>query len=204
MGVATIKEEVMSVVFGWDAAFCPDPPPTEINGERMSYAGFYLGGSSAFHIWTDEERRRLAASGLRCMPIWVPTPGFENPRQVALAAVAAMRAVGIPHHAAPWRVLMWDFETGIEPDPPWLNIAADTLASRGYGSLVYGSPLGSGLFSYAARTGYMVADFDGRPTLYPHPHVVGKQYQAGVAVPGGEVDLDVVDSSILAHLGSVS
>jgi hypothetical protein len=34
--------------------------------------------------------------------------------------------------------------------------------------------------------------------------VVGKQYQAGVAVPGGEVDLDVVDSSILAHLGSVS
>jgi hypothetical protein len=190
--------------FGWDAAFCPDPPPAEIGGHRMSYGGFYLGGSSAFHVWTDQERRRLAASGLRCMPIWVPTPGFENPRQVALAAAAALRAVGVPHHATPWRVLMWDLETGKEPDPPWLNIAADTLASRGFGSLVYGSPGGSGLFSYAQRSGYMVASFDGVPELYPHPHVVGKQYTANQAVPGGEVDLDVVSSSLLAHLGSIS
>ena len=190
--------------FGWDAAFCPDPPPTEIGGHPMSYGGFYLGGSSAFHVWTDEERRRLAASRLRGMPIWVPTPGSDNPRQVALAAAAALRAVGIPNHATPWRVLMWDLETGKEPDPPWLNIAADTLASRGYGSLVYGSPGGSGLFSYAPRSGYMVASFDGVPELYPHANVVGKQYAANVAVPGGEVDLDVVSSSLLAHLGSIS
>jgi len=192
------------LVNGWDAAFCPDPVPTEINGRRMAYAGFYLGGSSAFHIWSDAERRRLAASRLKAMPIWVPTPGSENPRQVALAAAAAMQAVRIPHHATPWRVLMWDMETGVQPDPPWLNVAADTLASRGYGSLVYGSPGGSGLFSYAPRTGYIVADFDGKATQYPHAHAVGKQYQANVPVAGGEVDLDVLDSSILAHLGSVS
>jgi hypothetical protein len=191
-------------VNGWDAAFCPNPVPTQINGRQMSFAGFYLGGSSAFHVWSDQDRRRLAASRLRALPIWVPTPGSDNPRQVALAAAAAMGAVGIPHHATPWRVLMWDLETGVEPDPPWLNVAADTLASRGYGSLVYGSPGSSGLFSYAARTGYLVALYDGQPTLYPHPGAVGKQYEPNVAVPGGEVDLDVLEATILAHLGSVS
>jgi hypothetical protein len=98
---------------------------------------------------------------------------------------------------------MWDLETGVEPDPPWLNIAADTLASRGYGSLVYGSP-GNGLFSYAPRSGYMVASFDGKASMYQHPNVAGKQYEANVAVPGGEVDLDVVAAEILTHLGNVS
>jgi hypothetical protein len=192
------------VVNGWDAAFCPDPVPTQINDRHISFAGFYLGGSSAFHVWSDQDRRRLAASRLRALPIWVPTPGSDNPRQVALAAAAAMGAVGIPNHATPWRVLMWDLETGVEPDPLWLNVAADTLASRGYGSLVYGSPGSSGLFSYAARTGYVVALYDGSPTLYSHPGAVGKQYQANVTVPGGEVDLDVMEATIMAHLGSVT
>src|SRR5258708_24028621 len=27
------------LVNGWDAAFCPDPVPTEINGRRMAYRG---------------------------------------------------------------------------------------------------------------------------------------------------------------------
>jgi hypothetical protein len=197
-------EAPQALANGWDAAFCPDPVPTEINGRRMSYGGFYLGGSSAFHVWSDAERRRLNASRLKCMPIWVPTPGTDNPRQVALAAAAAMGSVGIPNHATPWRVLLWDLETGTEPDPPWLNIAADTLASRGYGSLVYGSPGGSGLFSYAPRSGYLVASFDGTPSLYQHPNVVGKQYQANVTVTGGEVDLDVVTPSVLDHLGSIT
>jgi hypothetical protein len=192
------------LVNGWDAAFCPDPVPTHINGRAMSFGGFYLGGSSAFHVWSDQERRRLSASRLRCLPIWVPTPGSDNPRQVALAAAQAMHDVGIPNHATPWRVLMWDFETGVEPDPPWLNVAADTLAARGYGSLVYGSPGSSGLFSYAARSGYMVALYDGNATLYPHPGAVGKQYQQNVTVPGGEVDLDVMEETMMAHLGSVT
>jgi hypothetical protein len=197
----------MTNVYGWDAAFCPDPPPTDLGDAdqlEFAYGAFYLGGSSAFHTWTDLERRRLAASGLRCMPIWVPTPGHENPRQVALGAAVALKAAGVPPFARPFRALMWDLETGVEPDPSWLTVAANTLASRGYNSLVYGSVDGSGLFSYPSRSGYMVAHFDGIPELFPHPGVVGKQYAAGVAVAGGEVDLNVVSSSLLAHLGSVS
>jgi hypothetical protein len=193
----------MSNSYGWDAAFCPDPAPKVIDGQAQSYGGFYLGGSSAFRVWTDVERRRLAGSGLRGMPIWVPTPGWDNPRQVALQAANALRVVGVPAFASPWRVLMWDFETGVEPDPAWFSVAHDTLVGRGYASLVYGSPVGSGLFSYQPGTGYMVADWDGVPELYPHPHVAGKQYRAGVAVPGGEVDLDVVAGTVLAHLGVV-
>ena len=195
----------MTLAYGWDAAPVPNPIPTTINGQKQSYAGFYIGGSSAFHVWTPDELLRLdeagESAGLLAMPIWVPTPGFENPRQVGLEAAARLRALNIPDHATPWRVLMWDMETGKEPDPSWLTIAATTLASAGYGSLVYGSVDGSGLFSYPARSGYMVAFPNGQPRLYPHPNVVGTQYQFSVPVPGGVVDLDVVDSSLLAHLG---
>lgn len=198
----------MTLAFGWDAAFCPDPPPIMINAVKQSYAGFYIGGSSAFHVWTGDERLRLdeagETDGLLVMPIWVPTPGHENPRQAGLEAASVMAELGFPAYAKPWRVLMWDFETGIEPDPPWQKIACDTLASRGYGSLIYGSVDGSGLFSYQPRSGYMVARYDGRAQLYPHADTVGKQYQAGVAVPGGTVDLNVVDAAVLAHLGRLS
>ena len=138
------------------------------------------------------------------MPIWVPTPGHENPRQVALQAAAALKAAGIPPHATPFRALMWDLETGIEPASQWLTVAANTLASYGYDNLVYGSPDGSQIFSEPARLGYIVAFYDGRPSPYPHPGAVGKQYQANVSVPGGQVDLNVLESSIMAHLGSVT
>lgn len=192
-----------ALVNGWDAAFCPDPAPTVINGRRMAYAGFYLGGSSAFRTWPDDERRRISAARLLAMPIWVPTPGSDNPRQVALQAIAALKAAGIPPHATPFRAMMWDLETGTEPASQWLTIAANTLAFYGYDNLVYGSPDGSQIFSEPPRLGYIVAFYDGRPSLYPHPGAVGKQYQANVSVPGGQVDLNVLERSILAHLGGV-
>lgn len=190
--------------YGWDAEFVPDPAPTEINGMHMSYAGIYLGGSSAARVTPSRERARITEAGLKTMPIWVPTPGFDNPRQAALDAANLLRMAGVPDHATPWRVLMWDQETGILPDPSWLALAADTLAARGYGSLVYGSPDGSHLFANPPRSGYIVASWDGRPTLYPAPHVVGKQFAAGVVVPGGVVDLDVIDATLLDHLGEVA
>jgi hypothetical protein len=177
--------------------------PTEINGQKMAYAGFYVGGSSAYRVWTNQERRRLANSRLRAMPIWVPTPGTDNPRQVALQAAEALKAAGIPSGASPYRAMLWDMETGTEPDPHWLTIAANTLAGRGYDNMSYGSVEGSGIFSEPQRLGYIVALWDGRATLYPHPGAVGKQYAGNVDVPGGQVDLDVLDDSILAHLGEL-
>jgi hypothetical protein len=49
----------------------------------------------------------------------------------------------------------------------------------------------------------VVADFTGRPVLYPAPGVVATQFEAEVAVPGGTVDLDVMEETMLAHLGRV-
>src|SRR5258708_22176105 len=135
----------------------------------MGYGGFSLGGPPAFRTWPEDEGKRLAASRLRAMPIGVPTPGSHTPRQVARQAAAALKAAGIPSHATPFRALMWDLETGIEPATQWLTIAANTLASQGYDNLVYGSPGGSQIFSVPARLGYIVAFYDGRPSLYPPP-----------------------------------
>jgi hypothetical protein len=193
----------MSVVYGWDAAACPDPAPKKVSDYAIDYAGGYLGGSSAFRTWTPGEWQRASDAYGRVLPIWVPTPGVDNPRQAAKAAIDALRAAGVPNHAEPWRVLMWDLETGTEPSPAWLTTAANTLAAAGYGSLVYGSPEGSHVLSYPRRSGYVVADFTGRPVMYPAPGVVATQFAAEVSVPGGVVDLDVMEETMLAHLGRV-
>lgn len=194
----------MSIVYGWDAAFCPDPAPTEINNRHISFAAGYLGGSSAYRSWTEGEWQRASDTLGRVLPIWVPTPGVDNPRQAALNAIAALKAAGVPAYATPWRALMWDLETGVEPSPAWLTTAANTLASSGYDSLIYGSLSGSQVLSYPRRSGYIVADYDGVASLYPAAGVVGKQYSANVTVSGGQVDLDVMDESMLAHLGRVN
>ena len=193
----------MSLVYGWDAATCPDPAPKRVGDYPIDYAAGYLGGSSAFRTWTVPEWQRASDAYGRVLPIWVPTPGVDNPRQAAKAAIDALRTAGVPDHAEPWRVLMWDLETGTEPAPAWLTTAANALAAAGYGSLVYGSPEGSDVLSYPRRSGYVVADFTGRPVLYPAPGVVATQFAAEVAVPGGVVDLDVMDETMLPHLGRV-
>src|SRR5258708_36127113 len=103
----------------------------------MAYGGFSLGGSSAFRPWPDDERKRLAASRLRAMPLCGPTPGSDNPRQVALQAAAALKAAGIPSPATPFHALMWDLETGIEPATQWLTIATNSLVNQGSVNLLY-------------------------------------------------------------------
>jgi hypothetical protein len=186
----------MSTVTGWDAAFCPDPVPA-----GHAYAKVYIGGSSAYHVWTADERAKV--HGMRVMPIWVPTPGVDNPRQVAMQAADALKAIGVTPFQTPYRALMWDLETGREPDPGWLTVAADKLNSLGYDNLVYGSVSASGLFSYPSRLGYVVADPTGKPHMYDHADVAETQYAQNVTVPGGQVDLDLLNESILAHLGEI-
>jgi len=186
----------MSTVNGWDAAYCPDPIP-----EGYTYAKVYIGGSSAYRVWTAAERARV--SSMRVMPIWVPTPGTDNPRQVAIQAADVLKSIGVPAFERPFRALMWDLETGREPDPGWLTTAANTMASLGYDNLIYGSVDGSGLFSYPQRLGYVVPDPTGEPHMYNHAGVVETQYAQNVSVPGGQVDLDMLDDSILPHLGTI-
>ena len=200
----------MNEAFGWDAAFCPDPPPLEAGGKPMTFNEIYIGGSSAFHVWTAAEVERLDGLGLVQLPVWVPTPGADNPRQAALQAASILHDLGVPAYASPWRVLMWDLETGSPAIyGSWLTAAADTLASRGYGSLSY-ADLANGVLSLPQRTGRIVAHWDGQPVL--ESGQLGHQYQPGVSVPGAElltgrpalVDLNVIDTRLLPHLGRIS
>jgi hypothetical protein len=188
---------MMATALGFDAAECPDPVPQEINGMRVAWCEVYIGGSSAFRTWTDAEIARVAH--LPKLPVWVPTPGSDNPRQAAGACLTALRAHGVPAFASPYRAVMVDLETGIEPDPGWLGLFRDRILAGGYDTMPYGST--AWIFGYPKYTGYIVADYTGKPVLYPHPGVAGTQYAAEVPVPGGTVDLDVLDTLFLPHLG---
>jgi hypothetical protein len=195
---------------GWDAAPVPDPAPDQDDqvpgapaGTTFQWCEVYIGGSSAFHVWTQTERNRV--DDLPKLPVWVPTPGFDNPRQSALACVASLHAAGVPAYATPWRAVMIDLETGKEPDQPWLAGFQAVTVQHGYDIWPYGST--SWIFGYADYSGLLVAQYDGSADLdalrraHPGRHIVGKQYRAGVGVPGGVVDLDVLDAAALPHLG---
>jgi hypothetical protein len=184
----------MGTVRGWDAAFCPDPLPDA----GFAFAGAYIGGSSAFRVWPDSELARVAH--MPVLPIWVPTPALDNPRQTAMQAAHRMAQVGVPHHARPFRAMMLDLETVIAP--VWVGMFAERFASLGYDTIVYGSA--GSLFHNPRRTGYAVADPTGHPHMYPHPGTIITQYQFDVQLAGGVVDLDLAEDWLLAHLGPLA
>ena len=196
----------MTLANGFDAAFCPDPAPDQDEGYQ--WCEVYLGGSSATRRagWDPTELARVA--DLAQLPVWVPTPGVDNPRQAALSCLAALRAHGVPAHATPWRAVLWDLETGTEPDPAWFMVAHGVMVAAGYGTISYGST--SWVFGEPNYMGMIVARYDGDPTLdklrlaHPGALIVGKQYRADVAVTGGVVDLDVLEAGMLPHLGRVT
>jgi hypothetical protein len=185
---------IMGHVRGWDAAFCPDPLPDA----GFEFAEAYIGGSSAFRTWPDAELARVAH--MPVLPIWVPTPFLDNPRQTAMQAARRMEQVGVPHHARPFRAMMLDLETVIAP--AWVRAFADRFASLGYDTIVYGSI--SDLFLNPRRTGYAAADPTGPPHMFPHPGVIITQYQFDVQFAGGVVDLDLAEDWLLHHLGPLA
>lgn len=187
----TLNEAVLQ---GFDARLCPDPVP-----DGMAFVMPYIGGSSASHVWTGAELARVAH--LPRLPIWVPTPGTDNPRQAALGAVSVMRSLGIPpgprlcHEQC---ALLWDMETGTEPDPRWYNTAADVLWSHGYANVGYASP--DVAAHLPIRSGLIVARPGTPPAVGPMAGEIGTQYRWGERTPGGTIDLDVLRESALRLL----
>lgn len=175
----------------WDRATCPDPLPD-------GYAACmpYIGGSSASHVWDATELARV--EHLPRLPIWVPTPGQENPRQVAMQAVHRLHQLGVPAVADSCGrrpALLWDMETGRDTDAPWLNIAADYLHAHGYLNLVYASL--DVITLLPSRSGRILARPDGINRLTGLPDEVGKQYRWGVPTPGGTIDATVLRETAL-------
>lgn len=194
----------MTTMTGWDAAFCPDPAPDQDDGYQ--WCEVYIGGSSALRRdgWDQTEISRVA--DLPKLPVWVPTPGLDNPRQSALGCLTALRRYGVPAYAKPWRAVLWDLETGREPDPAWFTAAHAVMVNAGYATMSYGSAAWA--FGEPGYSGLVVAQWDGIPDLaalrraHPGALIAGKQYKAGVPVPGGVIDLDVLDAAVMPHLGT--
>lgn len=195
-------------VLGFDAAFCPDPVPATIGGVNVRWCEVYLGGTSALHVWSAAERDRV--DHLPKLPVWVPTPGVDNPGQSAAGCLAALRSAGVPAHATPYRAVMVDLETGTaDPsrglaDPSWLAAFRARILAGGYDTMPYASM--SVVFRYPAYTGRVGACWDGSQTFTCNGEqlagtIVCKQYAAEVHVPGGFVDLDALQISSLPHLG---
>jgi hypothetical protein len=192
--IEAVEESDDRLERGFDSAFCPDPVP---DGYRWCMA--YAGGSSALHAWTAAELRRTRH--LPRLAAWVPTPGSDNPRQAAIGFRQWLGDHGVPpaHENGGKHVrVLWDLETGVEPDPRWVNIACGHLHSAGYFNWIYGSP--GWIFGQPQRAGYLVADPDGQATLYPHTGVIGKQYKWNIRVPGGVIDEDVLLASLVPRL----
>jgi len=164
----------------------------------------YAGGSSAAHEWTSSELALV--KHLPRLPVWVPTPGSEDPAKAASGFAEWLRGHHVPpvnRYGEHMRV-MWDLETGKEPDPQWLKRAADHLQKQtGMWNVVYGSI--STLFGQPARSGYIVANFPSPPAvgqahLYQRPNVVGTQYSAEVPVPGGVIDENVFTAELVHQI----
>jgi hypothetical protein len=183
-------------VSGWDAAFIPDPVPAS----GFQFAEVYVGGSSAFRVCPDDELARVAH--MPVLPIWVPTPGLDNPVQTAIAAAARLEQLGIPRYAKPYRAMMLDLETGIEPDPAWVTKFANRFVSLGYDTIPYGSV--NVIFGQPRRLGYAVANPTGHPHMYPQPGVILTQWAFDVHMGGQLVDLDQAEAWLLNHLGGLN
>lgn len=194
---------LLEVANGWDAAYFPDPAPDQDDG--YAWCEFYLGGSSATRQNGQSAAELARVAALPKLPVWVPTPGVDNPRQSALSCLTALRAFGIPAYAKPWRWVMWDMETGTLPDPAWFKVAHSVMVAAGYGTISYGST--SWVFGEPNYSGLIVAQPDGNADLaqlraqHPGALIVGKQYRWGVTVPGGRIDQNVLDARYLPHLG---
>lgn len=186
-----IADEAVVPVF--DGMHCPDPVPPGFAGCLV-----YIGGSSAAHVWDDQELARVAH--LPRLPVWVPTPGQDNPRQAARMAADRLRTLGVPDRedACGRRpALLWDMETGREPDPGWYSIAADYLWHCGYANLGYASL--NVARALPTRSGIVLALPDGKPELTGLTGEVGHQYAFDLRMPGGTIDSSVFRASTLAH-----
>jgi hypothetical protein len=138
------------------------------------------------------------------LPVWVPTPGYENPRQSALACVAALAAFRVPAYAAPWRAVLVDLETGAArppgSDPSWLEQFRAVIMGKGYDTMTYASM--SVVGDYPVYTGRIGACPDGHADMsrcygeHVTVGIVGKQF-AWLR----SYDVDVIEPQVMPHLG---
>jgi len=148
------------------------------------------------HVWTPEEWQPFAH--LRQFPCYVPDLAAA-PNGEALAAVAAVKALGWAAHMPDVRAIVFDFETAEGPyDRAWWETCAATVGEDGFCGVPYGSL--STIFELAASD-VIVAAWDNNGQLEPGQTAHGHQYLAGVPYQNTQIDYSVIDEWLFARGG---
>jgi Domain of unknown function (DUF1906) len=144
----------------------------------------YIGGTKALHIWTLAEWQQFGH--LIQFPCWVADFSGNAGQQGSQAAAAATKLGWRAH-----RAIVLDMEA--VDNPSFLSAWAAEVRKAEFTPVWYGSRSSSAQASAYIR---WLADPDGVAGLESGFHAV--QYDWNVTVPGGVVDLSVVDSELAA------
>lgn len=158
-----------------DAAFASNIDPGTWD---HAVAGYY-GGPGAYHVWEPADWKRFPRH--KKLPIWVAAEGDKNGTEDGKAAVAALKALGVPRHV--WTAL--DMEEMV--DRTYVEAFGDVVQPY-YRVWVYGSA--DFVFGNPALDGYWVADYRNiGPFMYEATgkEVRATQYQRGDAYDSSAV-----------------
>jgi hypothetical protein len=172
----------MSLIKCFDAS--EQIPPSAPSGCEACLG--YIGGATALHVWTLAEWKRFGH--LIQFPCWIADFSGDPVKQGQQAAEAASKLGW-----RPGRGIVLDMES--TSDKSFLTKWADEVHKAKFVTIWYGSRAVSGQASDYKR---WLADPDGIAALVPGFDAV--QYEWNVQVPGGVVDLSVLDSK-MADLG---
>lgn len=161
-------------------------PPTAAPSDAVGVMG-YLGGPRADRVWPLEEW--LPFSHLKQFGIYVPDITL-NPHTQGSEAVQLALALGWSSKmtGAQQRAIIIDLET--RADAAWYQEIAETISSRGFMPIVYGS-LSTVLDNAAADV--LAADWDGQAIIPPGQTLRGGQYSAEVPFRNTLIDYSIID-----------
>jgi hypothetical protein len=194
----------------YDAAYPPPDP-------HLDVCAFYIGGDTP-HVWSDSE---IAAQSARWrLPIYAcSNPASRNPTSDSAAAVAWLRAHGVPRGSA----LALDYETAV--DAGYLTTFDKEVVAAGWRVLVYGSlssvtqnPQPSAGFWTASWTGAAHLDPGAAATQWASDTMLAKPYDLSqvadslvlwdtklpVPAPGPGPDLYLMENSMLPQIESLA
>lgn len=150
----------------YDAAYPPGHPPA------WPVVAGYLGGNTP-HVWKLAEWQHQPARFR--LPIWVRSnPEAVDDAHDAAAAVAAAKALGVPHGST----IALDFETAV--NAPYVKTFDETLKAHGYRVMLYGSA-SSVRHNPEPSGGYWVANWTGHPFMDTGAGAAATQWTNGTA-----------------------
>jgi hypothetical protein len=166
--------------------FDAENPPAIAPPHAMGVMG-YLGGPRAARAWTLDEWAPF--SGLRQFGLYVPDITL-SPNAQGIQAVQLALGLGWSDKmtGSQQRAIVIDMETSV--DAAWYKSIADSIDSRGFTSVAYGS-LATVLGNAASDV--LAADWKLNPAIPAGQTLHGDQYDANVPFENTVIDYSMID-----------